>query len=256
MERNIGYPASMVDAVQVRVGSAQVELLCADTQEVQAVIAGDVRSAGELVIRHENGKLCIEQPQYGVLNFSTKWLQICLRLPQQWCGNIGLTTISGAISVKGIQGGEVSIDTVSGNVHTDRVRCQSLAMNAVSGALQATRVSGRLLRIRNVSSAINLFEADFETVKIITASGQVGLDFACPFRTLDIQAATGDIRVQAPGKGAEVAFRSVAGKLTTQGICEEEGAPKVQVTTITGNLRLVGETDDTQTQQDAERTEN
>lgn len=254
MERNIGYPAGMVDAVQVRVGSAQVELLCTDSQEVQAVIAGDARSAGELIIRHENGKLCIEQPQYGVLNFSSKWLQIGLRLPQQWSGNIGVTTISGAISVKGIQGGEVNIDTVSGTVHADSVRCQSLTMNAVSGTLLATRVSGRLFRIRSVSSAITLFEADFETIKTITASGQVSLDFACPFRTLEIQAATGDIRIQVPGGRAEVAFRSVAGKLTTEDIREEEGAPKVQVTTITGNVRLASEPNETQTGQDADRS--
>jgi hypothetical protein len=239
MERNIGYPAGMVEAVQVRVGWAQVELLSADTQEVQIASAGDERAVREMIIRHENGKLSIEQPQYGLLpHLESKWLEICVRVPLRWHGNIALTTVSGAISIKSVQGEEISVDTVSGTVHVDRVRCDSLSMNAVSGAMQAMQVAGASLRVRNVSSSIELLGAAFDSAKIIAVSGQVSLDFQRPFATLDLQAATGDTRVRLPGGRAEVNFRSVAGKLSAEGFVGGEGAPAVQATTVTGNLRL------------------
>lgn len=249
MERNIGYSASMVDAVQVRVGWGQVELYGADTQEAQAAVAGDERSVRELVVKHENGKLIIEQPQYGLLpHFESKWLQISVRVPLEWCGNVSLTTVSGAISVKGLRGKEVSLDTVSGAVHADRIRCDAFTMNAVSGALQATRVSSGSLRVRNVSSAISLFEVDVETVKIIAVSGQVSMDFLRPFASLELQVATGDIQIRLPGDRAEVAFRSVAGKLSCENFSGGPGAPTVQATTVTGNLRIAS------TQAEAEKS--
>ncbi len=239
MERNIGYPASMVDAVQVRAGWAQVELLSADTQEVQAAIVGDERSARELNVKHENGRLVVEQPQYGMLpHFESKWLQICVRVPLDWVGNVSLTTVSSAISVKGLHGKDINLDTVSGTVHTDRVDCDTLTMNAVSGAVQATRVTCDTLRLRNVSSAISLFEADVNVVKIIAVSGQVVMDFQRPFTTMELQVATGDTQVQLPGDRAEVTFRSVAGKLSAEGLTGGPGAPTVQATTVTGNLRI------------------
>lgn len=239
MERNVNYLATMVEAVQVRVGWAQVELLTADTQEVQTAVAGDDRSAKELIIRHENGKLVIEQPQYGLLpHLDSKWLQICVRVPQEWKGNIALTTVSGAISVKSVRGAEVSLDTVSGTVHVDRVQCDALAMNAVSGAVQATRVSGGALRVRNVSASIGLYEAAFDAVKAVAVSGQVSMAFARPFATMEMQAATGDMQLSLPGGRLETVFRSVGGKLSAEGFTGGEGAPTLQATTVTGNLSV------------------
>jgi hypothetical protein len=240
MERNIGYPAAMVDAVQVRVGWAQVELTPADIAEVRAVIAGDERSVREMIVRHENGRMTIEQPQYGLLpHLDSKWLQVGVQVPRDWCGNIGLTAISGSVTVRNVRGREVSVDTVSGTVHADRVRCERLTMQAVSGAVQATRVSGETLRLRNVSSSIGLFEAGFDTVRIVTVTGQVNLDFEGPFRALDLQAATGDTQITLPGDRAEVTFHSVAGRLSAEGFTGGEGAPVVLATTVAGNLRVM-----------------
>lgn len=239
MERNVNYLATMVEAVQVRVGWAQVELLVADTQEVQTAVAGDERSAKELIIRHENGKLVIEQPQYGLLpHLDSKWLQICVRVPQGWKGNVALTTVSGAISAKGVRGAEVSLDTVSGTVHVDRVQCETLAMNAVSGAVQATRVLGRALRVRNVSASIGLFEATFDAVKVVAVSGHVNMAFVRPFVTLELQAATGDMQLSLPGDRLETVFRSVGGKLSAEGFTGGDGAPTLQATTVTGNVHV------------------
>ncbi len=238
MERNIGYPAAMVDGVQVRVGWAQVDVIHADTQEVQAVIAGDARSAGELNIRHENGKLVVEQPQYGMLNFDSKWLQICLRVPQTWCGGIGLTTISGAVTLRGIRGTQITVETVSGAIHVDNVQCEQLTMYGISGGLQATRLTGKGLKIRSVSSAVALYATAFEEIRATTVSGRVMLDFLAPFRSLDMQTATGDVCIQLPGGRAEVGFRSVTGKLSAEGFSGGDGAPRIQVTTLSGNVSL------------------
>ena len=246
MERNIAYPTTLVSEIQVRVGWAQVELFGADIQEVQIAIAGDDRSVREMVVRHENEKLTIEQPQYGLLpHFDSKWLQIQMRVPREWCGNVLLITVSGAISVRKIRGKEVHLDTASGTVRAEHIQCDAFEMNAVSGAAQSMRVVSEKLQVRNVSSAITLSEMDADTVKVISISGQVVLDFVRPFRTLDLQVATGDTQVHLPGGRAEVAFRSVSGKLSAEGFAGGPDAPGVRATTITGSLsiRARGETE-------------
>jgi len=239
LERNIGYSAAQVDEIQVRVGWGQVELLGADTREVQIAVAGDERSAREMVVRHENDKLTIEQPQYGLLpHFDSKWLQIHVRVPKEWRGNVLLITVSGAISVRKLCGKEIHLDTASGTVHADSVQCDTFVMNAVTGAVQSVRVAARKLQVRNVSSAISLSEMDADIVKITSISGQVGLDFQRPFSSLDLQVATGDTQVSLPGGRAEVAFRSVSGKLSAEGFDGGPDAPSVRATTIAGNLSI------------------
>ncbi|MCL2810427.1 MAG: DUF4097 domain-containing protein [Clostridia bacterium] len=239
MERNIAYPTALVSEIQVRVGWAQVELLSADIQEAQVALAGDDRSVREMVIRHEDDKLTVEQPQYGLLpHFDSKWMQIQVRVPREWCGNVLLITVSGAISARNLRGKEVHLDTASGTVRAERIQCDTFEMNAVSGAMQSTRVICDKLQVRNVSSAINLCEMDANTVKVISISGQVTMDFARPFSSLDLQVATGDTQVYLPGDRAEVAFRSVSGKLAAEGFEGGSGAPSVRATTIAGSLSV------------------
>jgi len=239
MGKNIAYPTALVGEIQVRVGWGQVELCSADIQEAQVALAGDDRSVREMIIRHEGDKLSVEQPQYVLLpHFDSKWMQIQVRVPRDWCGNVVLITVSGAISVRKITGKEVHLDTASGTLRAENIRCNVFEMNAVSGALQSTRVVCDKLRVRNVSSAINLSEMDANTVKVTSISGQVTMDFARPFSSLDLQGATGDTQVHLPGGRAEIAFRSVSGKLAAEGFEGGEGAPSVRATTITGSLSL------------------
>ena len=239
MEKNIAYPAALVSEIQVRVGWAQVELCGADTQETQVAIAGDDRSVREMVVRHENEKLTVEQPQYGLLpHFDSKWLQIQVRVPREWRGNVVLITVSGAISVRKIQGKGIHLNTASGTMRADRIQCDAFEMNAVSGTLQSTHVVCDKLRVRNVSSAINLSEIDANTAKVISISGQVTLDFVRPFCALDLQVATGDTQVFLPGGKAEVTFQSVSGKLSAEGFAGGPDAPTVRGTTIAGSLSI------------------
>ena len=248
MERSISYPANLVHSVHVRLGWAQVELLRTDAQDVQTIVAGDEHSVKELHIRHEDGKLVIEQPQYGLsLNLNSKWMQVCVRVPAAWHGDIALTTVSGALSLKDVRGGEVSLDTVSGTVLADQLDCAALTLTAVSGAVQATRVTGNTLRVRNVSAAIGLHEVRFETGRVTTVTGHVALNFSAPFRTLDLQSVSADIDVQLPGGKAEASLRSVSGRLTLNGLSGGEHPPTVQAATVTGNVTIAGISDEADT---------
>lgn len=239
MERNIAYPTPLVGEVQVRVGWAQVELFSADIQEAQVAIAGDERSVREMVVRHENDRLSVEQPQYGLLpHFDSKWLQIQVRVPKDWCGNVLLVTVSGAISLRKLHGKEIHLDTASGTMRADRVQCDAFEMNAVSGAMQATWLVCDKLHVRNVSSAIGLAELDANSVKVASISGHVTLDFVRPFSLLDVQVATGDTQIHLPGGRAEVAFKSVSGRLSAEGFAGGPDAPCVRATTIAGSLNI------------------
>ncbi len=252
MERNVAYPAGLVTGVQVRSGWAQVELFSGECADVQAIISGDEHSVKNLIVRHENGKLIIEQPTYGLsLDFSTgKWMQIVVCVPHVWRGDVALSTVSSPISVKNIEGGEVSVDTVAGTQYVDRVRAESLSLSAVTGALQATRVTTKALKVRNVSGTIGIYDAQADTVKVTTAAGDATLTFEQPFVSMDVQTATGAVRVTLPGNTVETSFRSVTGKLNLKGFSTGgENAPLVSATSVTGDVTLRSKNEETEEDQ-------
>ncbi|MDR3050464.1 MAG: DUF4097 domain-containing protein [Oscillospiraceae bacterium] len=240
MEKNVAYPAAMVQSVQVRLGWAQAEFLTGDGDEVTALVAGDEDSVQSLVLRHENGKLLIEQPQYGLsLNlYAGHWMQVCVRVPSAWRGDIALFSVSGPLSIKHALGKAVTLDTVSGTVHADGLMCASLGLHAVTGAVQAVRVTGDALRMRNVSGDISVLEARFDNAHVTTVSGDITLHFTKPFAALEVRSATGDAHISLPGEKLETLFRSVAGRLRTEDFADGTDAPTLEASTVTGNVTV------------------
>ena len=97
MERNLSFDTEGVKSVAVHLGWAQLEMFADEVDRIQVMAAGDDGSVEDLRIAVKDGVLLVEQPQYGLsLNImESRWLQVCVRVPSQWKGNVALSTLSG-----------------------------------------------------------------------------------------------------------------------------------------------------------------
>ena len=97
MERNLSFDTEGLEKIAVHLGWAQLEMFADEVDKVQVMAAGDDSSVEDLRIAVKDGCLTVEQPQYGIsLNImECRWLQVCVRVPSQWKGDIALSTLSG-----------------------------------------------------------------------------------------------------------------------------------------------------------------
>ena len=90
MERNLSFDTEELSSIAVRLGWAQLEMFADEVDKVQVMAAGDDSSVEDLRIAVKDGILTVEQPQYGLsLNImESRWLQVCVRVPSQWRGDV------------------------------------------------------------------------------------------------------------------------------------------------------------------------
>lgn len=102
MERNLSFDTEGLEKIAVHLGWAQLEMFADEVDKVQVMAAGDDSSVEDLRIAVKDGCLTVEQPQYGLsLNImECRWLQVCVRVPSQWKGDIALSTLSGLLSAR------------------------------------------------------------------------------------------------------------------------------------------------------------
>ena len=123
MERNLSFDTEGLEKIAVHLGWAQLEMFADEVDKVQVMAAGDDSSVEDLRIAVKDGCLTVEQPQYGLsLNImECRWLQVCVRVPSQWKGDIALSTLSGLLSARKLCAKSLSLETVSGDLHAVRI---------------------------------------------------------------------------------------------------------------------------------------
>ena len=123
MERNLSFDTEGLEKIAVHLGWAQLEMFADEVDKVQVMAAGDDSSVEDLRIAVKDGCLTVEQPQYGIsLNImECRWLQVCVRVPSQWKGDIALSTLSGLLSARKLCAKSLSLETVSGDLHAVRI---------------------------------------------------------------------------------------------------------------------------------------
>ena len=169
MERNLSFDTEGLEKIAVHLGWAQLEMFADEVDKVQVMAAGDDSSVEDLRIAVKDGCLTVEQPQYGLsLNImECRWLQVCVRVPSQWKGDIALSTLSGLLSARKLCAKSLSLETVSGE-QTYNMACafEKVDVTAVSGnviitaPVEAMDVSLRSISGRVRTEGVNIREGE------------------------------------------------------------------------------------------------
>lgn len=241
MEKNVSFPAQGITEFVGRLAWAQLELFADDVPEIQVMAAGDERTVEELRIEENNGKLLVEQPQYGLsMNINaSKWMQVCIRIPKGWGGNVDAHTISGLLSARGIRGKEVILDTISGDVRAMAVHAEELSLRTISGDIKGGDLVGEKLSLRTVSGEVKLQSIAFSQVRSSAVSGAQWMEFKAPFARVDATTVSGEMTLHVPMDRMDASLRSVSGRMRTAGIHLQENGPVVRLNSVSAGLELI-----------------
>ena len=185
----------------------------------------------------------MEQPQYGIsLNImECRWLQVCVRVPSQWKGDIALSTLSGLLSARKLCAKSLSLETVSGDLHAVRICAADASLKTVGGDMRGEQLTAESLNVRSVSGDTALDALSVKSLKCTSVSGEQTYNMACAFEKVDVTAVSGNVIITAPVEAMDVSLRSISGRVRTEGvnIREGEGVPSVRVTGVTADLKLI-----------------
>ena len=241
MNRNESFPAILVNALAVQLAWASLDVMVEDVEQIQLYVSGDENDVKELRIACEENRLTVEQPSYGI-NLkslgSQRWMQIMLRLPRSWKGAADLSTISAPLTVRGLTGTDFALSSVSGDVTASHLQSITAAMRTVSGSVKAEHISGEKLSLRTVSGDVTIRDCSYDAYRISTVSGQAALDMSQPFEKLEGASVSGHMQLFAPMDCINASLRSVSGRLLTQGVSIQPGAPEARVSSVSGNLEI------------------
>lgn len=239
MEKSVSFPRDQIDRVILKMTWAQVEVVLGTGDEFQVIATGDDSSVEEL--RVELKEKALEAAQPPLLNAKgmlprSKWLQICVRVPQTWRGEVDVDSISGMIGVRKINGTEISASTVSGPIHIRDTESERLMLHNVSGTISGKRLSAQRGNVRTISGKVGLEGIKIEMIKFFTVSGEANLSLDEGVRTLEIQSISGAIGVEVEG-GAHASLSSLSGKfIVSEEIAQSEGGVTISASSVTGDL--------------------
>lgn len=240
MNRNAQYDASLITGLGIKMAWATVELMSDDVKNLQLLVSGSQDDVDDLRISQNNGRLTLEQPAYGLSTriATERWMQVTLRIPRDWRGEVRASTMTGLMQVRGLAGTDFSLSTVSGTLRVNGLNGMTAVLHTVTGLLDVCGISAEKGSLRTVSGDLSLYRGAFRQLKLTSVSGMVvaGLDEA--FDTLDINTVSGAMSVQAPIERARISLRSVTGKLKTEGVENGDGGPVISANSMSGGLTV------------------
>ena len=240
MSRNERFDPGAVARITIGLAWATLELTSDSVERMQLLVAGTPEDVDDLKIRLEAGTLSVEQPAYGLstrIN-TERWLQVTLRIPADWKGEITASTMSGPLRATGLSGSDFSVSTISGGLRASGLQAMTLSLRTVSGPLNAADLEADSLSLRTVSGSLSVERAAAQKVKVTSVSADIGLSLIeCPER-VDINSVSGDTALELPADGAKITLHSVSGKLRTAGVSLTDGDPVISATTVAGNLTV------------------
>ncbi|MBR4711188.1 MAG: DUF4097 family beta strand repeat protein [Clostridia bacterium] len=241
MYRNEVFDPSAVTGLSVKLAWAMLEILTADVGQIQVLISGADEDVEDLRVGVSKGVLTVEQPAYGLSAriASDRWLQVTLRVPATWKGEIAAGTVAGPLSVRGLAGTDLRFSTVSGSLRASQLNAITLTLRTITGVLSAADITAsESFGARTVSGEILLSHVSAGRVKLTTVSAPLTADLDSVPEHTDISTVSGDVTMALPAREAVIRLRSVTGRLLTGGVSIAETGPEISAVSVSGGLTV------------------
>lgn len=243
MERNESFQTEQLKEIAVHLAWGQLEIFGDDVDKVQVMASGDESTTEDLRIELKDGRLVVEQPQYGLsLNITeSRWLQVCVRVPKSFKAVLDCNTISGLLSARKLLGSDIDLETVSGELRAVKVTADKLALKTVTGDVRGEELCSGAMSLRGVSGSISLDGLDVKTLRSNSISGEQTFNMCSGFERVDVTAVSGNVIITAPVDAMNVSLRSITGRVRTERVSITDGAdvPAVRITGVSADLKLI-----------------
>lgn len=251
MERNVSFSLENdIRRVRARLTWAQIDIVSAQADDIQILIAGDDDSVAELKIEMEGNEptgneIFFSQPQLSYPKdaiIKGRWLQLCVMIPDSWRGNLDVHTISGTVGARNLSGDKVELDTVSGALYAQKLRFDAISLHTISGAVAGELITASAGRVRTVSGRIALRDMEIGALSIHTVSGEINAMVGSACKTLEMQSVSGGMSVYAPEDAPVLAsLGSLSGRFSLGGeLTQGDGGLKIRGNSVSGNLKVRG----------------
>lgn len=241
MERNYAFDPQTIGRIRAKLTWAQLEIDPTRSSKIKLMISGDDESVEELRVEEGIEGLLVAQPQLGYakeLLPRNRWLQISLRLPTGWHGDIDADTVAGTISAHIIEGGDVAFNSVSGAINVRDIKARSLWLHTVAGAIAGTSLVAQRTSLRSISGPITLGEIAFGSTKLFTISGHMTLDMLPGCNALDSQSVSGPLAIGTDGP-VRAALHSLSGQFVLTGeVPQGDGGLEISASSVSGDLTV------------------
>ncbi len=141
-------------------------------------------------------------------------MSLAVKLPAE-AQMIELNTLSGSISMKGVQAKEFRINTASGNMKFYRIQADAMRSSTMSGDIQADQMEVRCLELQSKSGEVQADDIRGEAVLLKSMSGDVSVRHV-DCQELSISSISGD-SVGRNIKADQMACTSTSGDSEIQG---------------------------------------
>lgn len=242
MNRTESYASLETHTIAMDMVRSTIDVYSYDTDTIQLLISGDDESVSLLHLEWQNGKLTLSMPiRDRVPNLmAPAWMQIVLRLPRTWKGAMSLKSQSGSISVNGYSGTDFAVSTSSGHIRAEEVECLTADIHSVSGILLVKNSRCESAKLSTVSGNMLGEKVACHTAHVSTVSGNVEMILSSPFKLLTCNSVSGDAHIDVPMTEINATFKSVTGRILTNGISIQENGSELRFNSATGNLVIEG----------------
>lgn len=242
MDRNETFPALNLTGLEVNMAWGSLEVGVTNGSDFQILIAGDDNSCENMRAEVEKGILLIEQPALGLTYKINQpmWLQVSVLIPAQWKGSVDLSTVSGRLSVETVSGSDIKLESVSGNIRAGNVNGITVKLITVSGDIDISGVDCDTCTLRTVSGDFRLNSGAASVWKLTAASGDMTLNLTQPLEKLNGSSVSGNVFISVPLDKVDAHVRSVSGRIRTNRIFITDDAPKITMSTVSGDLEITG----------------
>lgn len=240
MEHNHTFSGESIRRVRLKLTWAQVELDVTKSTDFQLIVAGDDESAEELRVEQAGDGLTVAQPQLAYameILPRRRWLQVCLRVPAAWRGELDANTMAGTMSARTFAGTDVSLTTISGSMNVRDVQADILWLHTVSGTVSGSGISAKRCNLRSVSGQMKLSDVAFEKTKFFSVSGDVELAMRPGARSLDGQSVSGSLCVETDGP-VKAALHSLSGQFLLDDSLEQGNGLEITASSVSGDLAV------------------
>lgn len=240
MNRNEFLEALPITRINLKLIGATLELCTDDIDDIHVMVSGADRDVGNLRIDVNADQLLIEQPAVSLAKnpIGTSWLQLTLRLPRSWKGRIEGRTVSGWINARSLAGSDLSLESVSGMITVGEAEFIAVSLRSVSGDIKATGLSCEKLALSSTTGDLSALAAGLRQCSLTSITGSATLTLTEPYEEITANTVTGDVVIEAPVDVCDAVLRSVSGRIRTSGVSIVEGAARVRVNTVSGELDM------------------
>ncbi len=242
MNRSESYASLETHTIAMDMVRSTIDVYSYDTENIQLLISGDDESVSLLHLEWLNGKLMLSMPMRDrVPNLiAPAWMQIVLRLPRTWKGAMTLKSQSGNISVNGYTGTDFTASTSSGHIRVEEAECLTADIHSISGILLMKNSRCESAKLSTVSGNMLGDRVTCHTAHVSTVSGNVEMIVTDPFKLMTCNSVSGDVHISVPIPEINATFKSVTGRILTNGISIQEKGSELRFNSATGNLVIEG----------------